>query len=63
LVKKDIVDGGFEMNRIILAALVLATSAVPAFAAPVPVPEPATMSLFGLGVGGAYLVKRFRGRK
>jgi PEP-CTERM motif len=52
------------MNRIIAAALILAASAVPAWAAvAVQVPEPATMSLFGLGVGGAYLVKRFIGRK
>ena len=52
------------MDRIIAAALILAASAVPAFAgAVVKVPEPATMTLFGLGAGGAYLVKRFIGRK
>ncbi len=52
------------MDRIIAAALILTASAVPAFAgATVAVPEPATMTLFGLGAGGAYLVKRFIGRK
>ena len=52
------------MNRIIAAALVLLGSAAPALAAAaIQVPEPATMTLFGLGAGGAYLVKRFIGRK
>ena len=53
------------MDRIIVAALVLAGSAFPAFAgvAPVAVPEPATMTLFGVGAGAAYLAKRFIGRK
>jgi hypothetical protein len=52
------------MKRVLASALVLVASAVPAFAGQAPVlPEPATMSLFGLGVGGAYLVKRFIGRK
>jgi hypothetical protein len=52
------------MDRLIVAVLVLAGSAAPAFAGiTVQVPEPATMTLFGLGVGGAYLAKRFIGRK
>ena len=54
------------MDRFIVAALVLVSSAAPALAgvaAPIAVPEPATMTLFGLGAGGAYLVKRFIGRK
>jgi len=52
------------MDRIIATALILTASAIPAFAgATVAVPEPATMTLFGLGAGGAYLVKRFIGRK
>jgi hypothetical protein len=51
------------MERIIAAALVLVGTAAPAFAGTISVPEPATMTLFGLGVGGAYLAKRFIGRK
>jgi len=52
------------MDRFIVAILVLAGSAAPALAGiPIAVPEPATMTLFGLGVGGAYLAKRFIGRK
>jgi hypothetical protein len=53
------------MNRIIVATLVLVGSVAPALAGtpPAAVPEPATMTLFGLGAGGAYLVKRFIGRK
>ena len=51
------------MERIITAALVLVGTAAPAFAGTISVPEPATMTLFGLGVGGAYLAKRFLGRK
>jgi hypothetical protein len=56
---------GFSMDRFILASLALATSVAPAFAgvAVIQVPEPATMTLFGLGVGGVYLAKRFIGRK
>jgi len=52
------------MDRFVVAALVLVGSAAPALAGvSVAVPEPATMTLFGLGVGGAYLAKRFIGRK
>jgi hypothetical protein len=52
------------MDRIVVAALVLIGSAMPALAGiPVAVPEPATMTLFGIGAGGAYLVKRFVSRK
>jgi hypothetical protein len=52
------------MERFIAAALLFVGTSAPAFAGtPIAVPEPATMTLFGLGVGGAYLAKRFLGRK
>jgi hypothetical protein len=52
------------MNRIVASALILMASAVPAFAGVSPaLPEPATMTLFALGAGGAYLAKRIIGRK
>ena len=52
------------MDRIVVAAMVLVGTVVRAFAGTiVAVPEPATLSLFGLGAGGAYLIKRFAGRK
>jgi hypothetical protein len=60
-------SGDFEggmMDRIILSALALMASAAPALAGTTTqLPEPATMTLFGLGAGGVYLVKRFIGRK
>jgi hypothetical protein len=52
-----------SMDRFIVAALVLVGSAAPALAGVAQIPEPATMTLFGLGVGGAYLARRFIGRK
>ena len=53
-----------NMNRIVVSALILVASAVPAFAGVAPaLPEPATMTLFALGAGGAYLAKRVIGRK
>lgn len=52
------------MDRVIVAALVLVGTVGPALAGElVRVPEPATMTLFGLGAGGVYLIKRFVGRK
>jgi PEP-CTERM motif len=44
-------------------ALLLAAVTSPAMATVGALPEPATMSLFGLGVAGAYLAKRLIGRK
>jgi hypothetical protein len=51
------------MDRVILVGAVLLGTISPAFAVATIVPEPTTMSVFGLGLGGAYLIKRFRGRK
>ena len=46
------------------AALGLALLAAPAIAGtPRSVPEPATMSLFGLGVAGAFVARKFIRRK
>ncbi len=51
------------MDRFLVAALVLVGTVGPAFAGITAVPEPATLTLFGVGAGGAYLIKRFYGRK
>jgi hypothetical protein len=54
--------------RIVLAALIFAAATAPALAGPANgvtgnLPEPASMTLFGLGIGGAYVAKRFFNRK
>lgn len=52
------------MDRIIVATLVLVGTVGPALAGTtVRLPEPATMTLFGVGAGAVYLAKRFIGRK
>ena len=55
------------MDRIVTivgTGLILVATAAPAMAVPVGrLPEPATMTLFGLGVAGAYVAKRFIRRK
>ena len=48
------------------ATLLFLTAAEPAMAGPtlpVQLPEPATMTLFGLGVAGAFVARKFIGRK
>ena len=45
------------------AAFALAIVAGPAMAGTVTVPEPATMTLFGLGAAGAFVARKFIGRK
>ena len=55
-------------NRITMSAFAgvfLALTAGPAFAgdAIFGVPEPATMTLFGVAAGGAFLARRFFGRR
>jgi hypothetical protein len=44
-------------------ALILVATAAPALAQARSLPEPATMSLFGLGAAGAWVAKRFIRRK
>ena len=48
---------------IIGAALSLVAVSEPAMAAIAQVPEPATMSLFGLGAASAFVAKKLIGRK
>jgi len=55
-------------DRIVSAALIFAAATMPALAGPANgvtgnLPEPASMTLFGLGIGGAYIAKRFFNRK
>ena len=53
-----------KLVTIVVTTLILLTVAEPAMAvATIAVPEPATMSLFGLGVAGAFIAKKFIGRK
>ena len=53
------------MKWITASASILIATIAPAFAgtAAPQLPEPATMGLFGLAVGGAYVAKRFLRRK
>jgi len=55
-------------DRIVATVLVFAAAAAPALAGPAggvtgKLPEPASMTLFGIGIGGAYIAKRFFNRK
>lgn len=54
-------------TRQILDTIVLTASALlvagPAAAVPIPIPEPGTLSIFGLGVGALYLAARHKRRK
>ena len=53
-----------KLVTIIGTTLILVTVAGPAMAGiPVAVPEPATMTLFGLGAAGAFVARRFVKRK
>ena len=54
-----------RITTIVGTALSLVAVAGPAMAgiAVTHVPEPATMSLFGLGVAGAFVARKFTGRK
>jgi len=60
------------INRLLISSFVLATSALPAFAQSQctpgtaqcgSLPEPMTMTLFGLGIGGAYVARKLIRRK
>jgi hypothetical protein len=57
------------LDRIVTIAgttLILVMVAGPTIAGPLLIPrlpEPASMSLFGLGVAGAFIAKKFIGRK
>jgi hypothetical protein len=52
-----------KLATIIGATLLVLVVAQPAMAGVPQVPEPATMSLFGLGVAGAFIAKKVFGRK
>ena len=48
-----------------LTTMILLLTAEPSFAgvSSISVPEPTTMTLFGLGIGGAFLARKFLGRQ
>ncbi|HEX4271623.1 MAG TPA: PEP-CTERM sorting domain-containing protein [Rhizomicrobium sp.] len=52
-------------DRIVATAVILLATIAPALAgiSAAPLPEPAAVTLFGLGIGGAYLAKRLISRK
>ena len=53
-----------RIATVTIASLCFALTVGPALADGIRgVPEPTTMTLFGLGVGGAYIAKRVFGRK
>lgn len=53
-----------KLVTIVGTTLILVTVAGPAMAGiPVAVPEPATMTLFGLGAAGAFVARKLIGRK
>lgn len=53
-----------KLVSIIGTTLILVTAAGPAMAGiPAPVPEPATMTLFGLGAAGAFVARKLVKRK
>jgi PEP-CTERM motif len=51
-----------QLTTVLGTAILLAMATGPALAG-VRLPEPASMTLFGVGVAGAYLAKRLIGRK
>lgn len=51
------------MKDRILLALALAMVVAPAFAAPIAIPEPASMSVFAIGAAGVFIARKFFGRK
>ena len=46
-----------------LTVFALSTGPATADVAPISVPEPASMTIFGVGVAAVYVVHRFRGKK
>jgi len=55
-------------DRIVATVLIFVAATASALAGPANgvtgnLPEPASMTLFGLGIGGAYIAKRFFNRK
>ncbi len=52
-----------SLTAIVATSVGLALIASPAFAQPLPVPEPGTLSIFAVGVVGAIIVARLRNRK
>ena len=51
------------MRFLTLIAAFLVAATIPAFAVPPPVPEPVSMSLLAVGIGGAAVVRALRNKR
>ena len=53
----------WTLTEVAALGLLFAGASLPAWASPVPVPEPGSLSLLSVGIGGAYLASKYLRRK